>query len=79
STALSQQKCPETSKVNLSQNIPLQILQTFNIEEIRSNASAQKQAANSKNPELLDNIHNLVEYGSANTRRRKEAVKPERP
>ncbi|CAG8855898.1 29633_t:CDS:1, partial [Gigaspora margarita] len=28
-----------------------------------------------QNPELLDHIHNSVEYGSADARRRKEAVK----
>ncbi|CAG8780615.1 37122_t:CDS:2 [Gigaspora margarita] len=45
STASSQQKPPKISKV---QKTPLQIPQTFDVEEIRSNASAQKQAANSK-------------------------------
>ncbi|CAG8844019.1 18003_t:CDS:1, partial [Gigaspora margarita] len=48
STASPQQKPPEISKVNLSQITPPQIPQTFDLEEIRSNASAQKQAANSK-------------------------------
>ncbi|CAG8848720.1 45859_t:CDS:2, partial [Gigaspora margarita] len=45
STASSQQKLPEISKV---QKTPPQIPQTFDVEEIQSNASAQKQAADSK-------------------------------
>ncbi|CAG8761909.1 1519_t:CDS:2 [Gigaspora margarita] len=46
-TASSQPKLSEISKMDLSQNTTLQILQTFD-DEIRNYASAQKQAASSK-------------------------------
>ncbi|CAG8755399.1 15191_t:CDS:2, partial [Dentiscutata erythropus] len=84
STASSQQKLPKISKINLFQNTPLQILQTFDIKEIQTLEEEQvviqydssgKPSILLQNSELLDNIHNSVEYGFANTRGYKEAIK----